>query len=230
VGNRAQGERLAALAPFEALKVAAAALLLSPNLPLLFMGEEYGETAPFLYFTDHGDPALVEAVRKGRREEFAAFNWAGELPDPQDPATFERSRVHPGGLPEDPRQAALLRWYRRLIALRRSVPALGAEDSPRRRPEVRVHEAQRTLAVHRKGRDGSAAVILLGFNDMPVTVSLKEPAGTWRLALDSTGEDFGGGGKAPLPATLELGRDAAAVALPAHAAAVYVKEPASDAP
>jgi maltooligosyltrehalose trehalohydrolase len=229
VGNRACGERLASLAPFEALKVAAAALLLSPNLPLLFMGEEYGETAPFLYFTDHGDPALVEAVRKGRREEFAAFNWAGEVPDPQDPATFERSRVHPGGLPEDPRQAALLRWYRRLIALRRSVPALGAADSPRLRPEVRVHEAQRTMVIHRKGRDGSAALILLGFHAMPATVPLKEPDGAWRLVLDSAAEDFGGPGASTLPAALELdeGR-AASVTLPARAAAVYLKESPDD--
>ena len=84
VGNRAGGERLSTLVPREALKVAAAACLLAPNIPLLFMGEEYGETAPFQYFTDHGDPALVEAVRKGRRAEFASFAWEGEVARPTE--------------------------------------------------------------------------------------------------------------------------------------------------
>lgn len=228
VGNRAQGERLASLVPFEALKVAAAAVLLSPNLPLLFMGEEYGETAPFLYFTEHGDPDLVEAVRRGRREEFAAFRWAGEVPDPQDPATFERSRVHPGGLPEDPRQAALLRWYRRLIALRRSVPALGASESPRRLLAVWAHAAQRTLVVHRKGPDGSEALLFLGFNEAPVALTLDEPMGAWHLALDGAAEDFGLSGTSPAPASLQVALEGATVALPAHAAVVYLKEGSAD--
>src|SRR4029077_7380139 len=83
VGNRAMGERLSSLVPLEALKVAAAACLLAPNIPLLFMGEEYGETAPFQFFPDPGDPALAEAVRKGRRAEFASSAWEGEVPDPQ---------------------------------------------------------------------------------------------------------------------------------------------------
>lgn len=79
IGNRAFGDRLSTQVPFAALKVAAAAVLLSPNIPLLFMGEESGETAPFLYFIDHGDPALVEAVRRGRRAEFASFAWEGKF-------------------------------------------------------------------------------------------------------------------------------------------------------
>ena len=69
-------------------------MLLSPFIPLLFMGEEYGETAPFQYFVSHSDPALIEAVRRGRREEFAAFAWQGEPPDPQDEATFRRSKLN----------------------------------------------------------------------------------------------------------------------------------------
>ena len=77
------GERLGALVTLEHLKVAAGALLLSPFVPLLFMGEEYAEPAPFLYFVSHSDPALVEAVRRGRRDEFAAFAGRGEVPDPQ---------------------------------------------------------------------------------------------------------------------------------------------------
>src|SRR5262249_23569043 len=83
VCNRAQGERLTALTDFEGLKLAAGLVLLSPYVPLLFMGEEYGETSPFLYFVSHGDPALIDAVRRGRREEFKKFAWQGEPPDPQ---------------------------------------------------------------------------------------------------------------------------------------------------
>ena len=94
VGNRMLGDRLSATLSFEQQKLAAGAVLLSPFIPLLFMGEEYGETAPFQYFVSHSDPALIEAVRQGRREEFAAFAWQGEVPDPQDEATFRRSRLN----------------------------------------------------------------------------------------------------------------------------------------
>jgi maltooligosyltrehalose trehalohydrolase len=93
IGNRAVGDRLSTQLPYEALRVSLALVLLSPNIPLLFMGEEYGETAPFQYFIEHGDPDLIEAVRQGRRREFAHFGWNPEdIPDPQDSATFERSR------------------------------------------------------------------------------------------------------------------------------------------
>ncbi len=95
VGNRMLGERLAALVPFEKLKLAAGVVILSPNIPLLFMGEEYGETAPFQYFVDYSDQGLVEGTRRGRREEFAGFLRKGEPPDPQDEAAF---RGAPGAL------------------------------------------------------------------------------------------------------------------------------------
>jgi len=88
------GERLGHLLDFEALKVAVGVMLLSPFLPLIFMGEEYGETSPFQYFVSHQDPKLIEAVRQGRRSEFKAFRWAGDPPDPQDSATFLRSQLH----------------------------------------------------------------------------------------------------------------------------------------
>ena len=91
----ARGERLSSLCDWESLKLAAGLVLLSPYIPLLFMGEEYGETAPFLYFVSHGDPALVEAVRRGRREEFARFTWKGEVPDPQAEETFLQLEAEP---------------------------------------------------------------------------------------------------------------------------------------
>jgi maltooligosyltrehalose trehalohydrolase len=85
VGNRMLGERLSALTDLEGCKLAAATLLTAPFVPMLFMGEEHGETAPFQFFVSHADPALRDAVRTGRREEFAAFAWRGEAPDPNDP-------------------------------------------------------------------------------------------------------------------------------------------------
>lgn len=222
VGNRARGDRLSTLIPFDALKVAAAAVLLAPNIPLLFMGEEYGERAPFLYFTDHGDPALVEAVRRGRRAEFAAFGWAGDIPDPQDPETFARSLVHPGEQ-TDPRQAALLRWYRRLLDVRRSVPALAASESGAAGHRVWTDEAQQVLTLHRWAADGSAALVLLGFDKGPASIGLLRPEGEWRLALDSGAGEFGGTGEMPLPPRLSVAGRGLSFTLPGHRAALYLR-------
>ncbi len=127
VGNRAVGERLDVLVPRGASKMAAALLLLAPHTPLLFMGQEYGETAPFQYFTDFSDPQLQRAVSEGRRNEFKEFGWSAEkVPDPQDPATFESSKLRwplNGQLSVSSDQsqpaAEMLDWYRKLIALRR---------------------------------------------------------------------------------------------------------------
>ncbi|HET7750017.1 MAG TPA: malto-oligosyltrehalose trehalohydrolase [Terriglobales bacterium] len=130
VGNRARGERLDTLVPRGACKLAAALLLLAPETPLLFMGQEYGETAPFQFFTDYGDPALQQAVREGRRREFEHFvAFGGEVPDPQDPQTFERSKLQwqkisgqwAVGSGQKNQQQEMLEWYRRLIELRRKV-------------------------------------------------------------------------------------------------------------
>jgi maltooligosyltrehalose trehalohydrolase len=124
IGNRALGERAAALMSDGRLRIAAALLLTSPFVPLLFQGEEWGARTPFQYFTDHSDAGLGRAVSDGRSHEFAAFGWdPADVPDPQQPATFDRSRLDW----EEPRKdqhADLLNWYRRLIALRRQIPAL----------------------------------------------------------------------------------------------------------
>jgi maltooligosyltrehalose trehalohydrolase len=118
VGNRMLGERLSSLISFEAQKLGAAVLLLSPFVPLIFMGQEYGEKAPFLYFVSLSDPGLVEAVRKGRREEFKEFIWKEEPPDPNGTETFLRSK-----LDWDARNRGdhklLLDFYRQLIRMRR---------------------------------------------------------------------------------------------------------------
>ncbi len=119
VGNRASGERLSSLVNFEAQKLAAGLTLLSPFVPLLFMGEEYGETSPFLYFTSHGDKELIEAVRRGRREEFAEFGWHSDVPDPQNEATFAKSKLHDNLRDTDPHRA-LWNFHRELIRFRRA--------------------------------------------------------------------------------------------------------------
>jgi maltooligosyltrehalose trehalohydrolase len=133
VGNRAFGDRL----PPETRRVAAACLLFAPQVPLVFQGEEHGETAPFLFFTDHDDPGIAEATREGRRREFARFEaFAGaELPDPQAVETFRSSQIHP-----ESGDAELRAFYRSLIALRRTLPL---------EIETRVDEKRRVLRARR---------------------------------------------------------------------------------
>ncbi len=127
VGNRMIGERSSQLFSFEMQKLMAATVMISPFLPMLFMGEEYGETNPFQYFVSHGDPELVEAVRKGRKEEFASFHQSGEAPDPQSEDTFNNSQLQ-WRLPGVEPHATMLRYYQALIALRKTHPALKKPD------------------------------------------------------------------------------------------------------
>jgi len=124
IGNRPMGERLSTLLPFEALQVAAAVTLLTPSIPLLFMGEEHGETAPFLFFIDHGDEALIEAVRRGRQAEFDSYQLLAEPADPYAIDTFERSRIDHSSVNREP-HATLRRFYRSVLDLRRDVIRAG---------------------------------------------------------------------------------------------------------
>jgi maltooligosyltrehalose trehalohydrolase len=221
VGNRMLGERLSRLVPLEQLKLAAGAVLLSPFVPLLFMGEEYGETAPFQYFVNHSDPALVEAVRRGRREEFAAFGWQDEPPDPQDEATFRRCkldhRLRQGG-----EHGILLEFYRELIRLRQSLPALA--NLSKEQMEVVGREEERVLFL-RRWSGGSEVVIIFSFNQAQVTVTLPIPTGRWRRRLDSTEERWLGSGSA-LPEELHS-QGEATVILPPAAIVLLVKEETS---
>lgn len=124
VGNRARGERLGHLAPFSSVQAAAALLLCAPQTPMLFQGEEWGASSPFTYFTDHDEPDVAVAVAEGRKREFAAFGWAPQdVLDPQDPETFHMAVLDWAEVGRE-RHAAMLRWYRDLIALRRRWPEL----------------------------------------------------------------------------------------------------------
>src|SRR5205085_362749 len=127
--------------PPETRRVAAACVLFAPQIPLLFMGEEYGETAPFQFFTDHDDPEIAETTREGRKQEFASFSgFGGELPDPQDPAAFERSKLHPEAGDDDVRM-----FYAELIALRRTLPREVDTDADEARRVLRVRRGEREL-------------------------------------------------------------------------------------
>jgi maltooligosyltrehalose trehalohydrolase len=123
VGNRIRAERLCVLIDFERLKIAAAAVLLSPYIPMLFMGEEYADEAPFFYFISHEDPELINAVREGRKKEFAAFSSEGEPPDAYAQETFRSSKLTWKKRSEG-KHAVILAWHKHLIALRRSHQAM----------------------------------------------------------------------------------------------------------
>jgi len=149
VGNRAAGERTARLLSGGLLKIGAALVLTSPFVPLLFQGEEWGAGTPFLYFTDHSDPALGEAVREGRLREFAAFGWDPAIPsEPQAPATFERSRLDWSERRREP-HADILAWHRALIRLRRTHPDLADDRLERIRVSFEETDTVRWLVVER---------------------------------------------------------------------------------
>ena len=193
VGNRALGERLSTLVDFESLKLAAGALLVAPFVPLLFMGEEYADPAPFLYFIDHSDPGLIDAVRRGRRAEFASFAWQAEVPDPQAPETFERSRLDPA-LATHGRHAALRSLYRALLTLRREHPALA--HLSREDTYADADDASRLLRLTRGPR--ADALAFLNFAETPAHGSALAAGGPWRLRIDTSSELWAGpGGSAP---------------------------------
>ena len=149
VGNRARGERIGQLVSSGKARIAAALVLLSPYLPMLFQGEEFATSRPFQYFTDHHDADLARAVTEGRRREFAAFGWKpSAVPDPQDPETFRRSKLDWSEADREP-HAAMLQWYRQLIALRRAVPDL--TDGRLDRVEVEFDENLQWITVRRGG-------------------------------------------------------------------------------
>jgi maltooligosyltrehalose trehalohydrolase len=198
VGNRAAGERLTALTDFAGLKLAAAAVCLAPFLPLLFMGEEYGEPHPFQYFVSHSDAALVEAVRRGRRAEFAAFHDATAVPDPQDEATFRASRLQ-HALRGGGQQRALSDLYRELLRLRREQPALA--ELSRQRLEVVAEEPDGLLLLRRWTETDEVGVLLYFGSDVS-TVAVPLPAGRWATRLDTADPRWQGDGSA-VPAVLD---------------------------
>ena len=197
IGNRRGGERLAALVDAPRLRLAAALLLLSPSVPLLFMGEEYGDTAPFPYFVDHSDEALLEAVREGRAAEFGT---GGDLSDPGSPSTFVAARPD-RALRKQPGHADLYSLYRGLLAARARLSL--------------VTDAQAATQVHAEGdlivlaRSSSDARLVSFFNLAAAPASAILPgagshAGPWRRVVDCGAGELGGTGPV-FPETVEPG-------------------------
>ena len=179
IGNRATGDRIAATLPPGLVKVGAGLVLTAPYTPMLFMGEEWGADTPWQYFTDHIDPGLAKAVAEGRKAEFAAHGWAAaDVPDPQDEATFLRSKLDWTQLDREP-YLGLLAWYRELVALRRARPEL--TDPRLDRVAADFDEEARWIMV-RRGRLRIAA----NLGREPARLALGQP-GTGVLAASSPG-------------------------------------------
>ncbi len=181
IGNRMLGERLSDLIDFEATKLAAGALLLSPYIPLLFMGQEYGEESPFLYFVSHNDPDLVAAVREGRKKEFTDFHLEGDYIDPQSVEAFNISKLHWQQRNEG-KHKILWQLYQQLINLRRTIPALKKLDKQNLTATAR--ENDKVILLHR-WQDNSQIFTILNFNDQNVELENIFPEGKWQKILDS---------------------------------------------
>lgn len=217
VGNRMLGERLTNLVSFESLKLAAGIIILSPFVPILFMGEEYGEVAPFLYFINHSDPNLIEAVRKGRKEEFKDFQWKTEPPDPQSLDTFLKSKLE-WKKRENGKHKVLLDFYRNLIRLRKEIPALSIPD--KNSLEVYGLEEKKILFM-RRWNDDSHVFCMFNFNQNNITLEISQPQGIWRKSLDSSDVVWQGKGSL-LPEVCMGGKES--IVLSGHSFALYREE------
>lgn len=181
VGNRMLADRYSQTMSLDKLKLAAAVVLLSPYVPMLFMGEEYGEPAPFQYFVSHEDKGLIEAVRKGREEEFARFNWPHKLPDPQDESTFLRSKMD-WELQNGGKHKIIREYYQELLALRARIPALG--ELSKSDQEVVVFAEQNALFVRRWNGD-SQVFIAFHFGETVVEIDAPVRKGRWKKVMGS---------------------------------------------
>ncbi len=214
VGNRLA--RLSRTQSFEQLKFAAAVVLLSPYIPLLFMGEEYAEKAPFDYFVSFSDQALVEAVRRGRKAEFADFGWPSEAPDPQAETTFLDAKI---GARESwsIEQVCIYNFYRALIKARRGLSFVA--NPGKERIEIGRFEGQKTLFVKRR-LSGETLFYFCNFNAQSVSLRLALPEGKWVKALDSSSEEWGGPGQGA-PESIESKGMEADILLNPHSLVLY---------
>jgi maltooligosyltrehalose trehalohydrolase len=175
IGNRATGNRITSQMSMDRVKIGAALVLLGPFTPLLFQGEEWGASTPFAYFTNHQEAELARAVSEGRRREFAAFGWfPASIPDPQDRATFERSKLNWAEAAESPHRE-MLEWYRQLIALRRNSRELQSTEA-----KVTLNEAEEVLVMQRGG-----IAVMCNFSSCVRTV---RPGGGADLLLRSSAD------------------------------------------
>jgi maltooligosyltrehalose trehalohydrolase len=202
VGNRMLGERLAQLVPFEALKLAASALLISPYVPLLFMGEEYAEDAPFLYFISHLDENLIKAVRDGRKREFSAFQWKGEPPDPQSQETFLQAKLQ-WDKQKKGKHKVIRSFYQELIRLRKEIPALSNLDKNNLKA---WHLPEKALIFLTRWHTGSKILSVMNFSNQEQSFLIDFIEGKGEKRLDSYDTQWMGPGSL-MPQSLENGQE-----------------------
>jgi maltooligosyltrehalose trehalohydrolase len=186
IGNRMLGERTSTLVSFEMCKLMAAAVLFAPYLPMLFMGEEWSEPNPFLFFIDHTDEELAKLVAKGRKEEFSSFKWHADPPDPRLEDTFNRSMLQ-WNLLEKPRHEHMLRYYKKLIELRKTVTPL--KSTSRKDTAVEVNVENKTLVLRRTANN-QLAICIMNFSNGQQAVNIYD--GALHTLLDSSSIEWSG--------------------------------------
>lgn len=194
VGNRMLGERTSELVSYEMQKLLAGAVLCSPFLPMLFMGEEWGETNPFLFFTSHSDPELIEAVRKGRKAEFAAFHAEGEAPDPQSTDTFDQSKLQ-WELQQQEKHGLLLDFYKTMISLRKQ---LGPLNNTNRKQIIVSSDAVTNCMMLRRWEQEEQVLCLMNFSAEKREMVIPGDQSYWKKILDSADPEWNGPAAAPL--------------------------------
>jgi maltooligosyltrehalose trehalohydrolase len=220
IANTSQGKRLATLVSPAQLKLAAVLTLCSPFLPLLFMGEEYGETAPFLYFTSFEDPHLAAAVSEGRKKEMGSHCSESDFADPQDLSTFERCKLD-WSKPSISPHARILALYRDLIALRKQPPSLG--NCRKDLTEIEFDEQAKTLVMRRFDPAGSGVLLICNFSAATQSIPVAASSRGWRMAL-WTGDAAYGGSPGPRPVESVASGSEIQLSLSGFEAAVFVSE------
>ncbi|WP_183560365.1 malto-oligosyltrehalose trehalohydrolase [Mucilaginibacter sp. SP1R1] len=193
VGNRMLGERSSQLFSFEMQKLMAAAVMISPFLPMLFMGEERSESAPFLFFVSHTDKELIKAVRKGRKAEFADFHTSEEAPDPQATEAFNRSKLNWGTLQQEPHKT-MLQYYKALIGLRKHQSAL--KNTDRKNMTVATDVVTNTLVIQRWAAE-QQLICFLNFSDQHQNIAVPSGVNQWQKLFDSADPKWNGPTSSP---------------------------------
>jgi maltooligosyltrehalose trehalohydrolase len=220
IANALGGKRLSRLISPEQQKLAAAALLCSPFIPLLFMGQEYGELAPFHYFTDHGDEALAEAVREGRRRETGALTPGGEFVDPQDANTFQACKLD-WCLAEKTPHVGILRFYRDLIKARKQHPCLS--NCRKDLTKVVQDGEKRWLIIDRSDLSRDRALIICNFASVRQSIPVPTGADAWSLSFWSGAPDYSSPPENPPADRIGTSAACTTVDLAATGAAIYFR-------
>ncbi|QCR23190.1 malto-oligosyltrehalose trehalohydrolase [Pontibacter sp. SGAir0037] len=218
VGNRVRGERLTVLVSFERLKLAAAAILLSPYIPMLFMGEEYAEDKPFFYFVSHSDKKLIKAVQQGRQKEFEGFNWEVAPPDPQAEDTFQQSKLDWQKRKEGKHRTMLL-WHQQLIKLRRSNPVL--QNFNKNGLNV-IPLDQKGYVLQRKSFDGQVSLLcIFNLSEDKIPYTFPTWSDNWEKILDSNSAEWLEHSDQKLPTAPGTAPAGKKINLPALSVSVY---------